>query len=225
MPAFFLGNRWPALVLTASAVAFGTAACSAGSQVPAVDFPSAATVQPFSVQLDPVPSFTGYAPPLGAVATTITGLPATTVLSYTKILSWVDFTVTLTNTSDSSLVDIEPLVVFGQCSCDPQFYDIAPHTSVQVWEPDAQTWKAVTSADLNSNQAYSEQQQVPGINLGPDAAASFRYRIAMDNPVKEKGLLSGDSSLNIFVLQLPGRSRLSVGLAPDATAALAYRVG
>lgn len=228
MPAFRRRSRRAALVLAASAASaavLGTAACTAAPSVPVVDFPSAATVQPYSVVVTPVPKYTGYAPPFGAVKTTISGLSADTVLSYTKVPDWVDFTVTLTNTSSASFVDIEPLVVFGQCPCNPGNYDLAPHTSVQLWESDTQAWKNITTADLNPRLGFSEQQQVPGIDLGPKAFTSFDYRMVMVSTLKEPGLVSGDSSLNVYVLQLPGRSRISVGQAPDATAALTYHIG
>jgi hypothetical protein len=60
------------------------------------------------------------------------------------------------------------------------------------------------------------------INLGPNASQTFSYRMEMIATTQEPTLVSGTGSLDVFVLQLPGRTRLTVGLGPDASVPLVY---
>ena len=50
----------------------------------------------------------------------------------------------------------------------------------------------------------------------------MRYRIQLANPFKQAGLVDGDGSLNVYVLQLPGHERVITGIGPDVTEPLRY---
>lgn len=228
MPAFRRTGRRAACALAASALVLGATACTAASEVPAVNYPPATTVPLYGVAPTfPVPTYTGYAPPLGVVTTTISSTGANPTLAFTdaNTLNWVTFTVTLTNSSSFSFVNIGLLLVLGSCTCNPRNYDTAPHTTVQFLDATTQGWRTIKATYVDSRGTYKDEDQVSGINLGAKATETFQYRMAMLSPENEAGLTSGESSVNIYVLQLPERSRLTVGQGPDATIPLAYQVG
>jgi hypothetical protein len=221
-------GRRTACALAASALVFGAAACTAASGVPAVNYPPATTVPLYGVAPTlPVATYTGYAPPLGVVTTTISTASANATLTFTdaNTLNWVTFTVTLTNSSNFSFVNVGLLLVLGSCTCNPRNYDTAPHTTVQFFDTTTQGWRTIKATYLDSHGNYKDEDQVAGLNLGAKDTETFQYRMAMLNPENEAGLTSGESSVNIYVLQLPERSRLTVGQGPDATVPLAYQVG
>jgi hypothetical protein len=208
---------------TASLLALATGCASNPGTLPAVTFPSATTPQLYQISVPPRPSYTGYAPPLGVVTTTISDVSSNVTMSFP--MSWVTFTVTTKNTSDFSFVNIESLIVFGQCTCNPQDYNLAPHTILQYLDPTTNAWKSITSAVMNSKQQYKSQSQTGPMNLGPDKTVTIQYRMELANTVKEKGLVPGPGSLNVFLLQLPARTRLSASEAADAILPLTYQVG
>jgi len=199
-----------------------TSGCASTPQVPAVAFPSAAVPRQLAVSAAPIPTFTGYNPPLGAVVTTISGVAANTTLHYP--MTWLTFTVKLDNTSTYPFSYIEPLIVFGQCTCNSKHYDTAPHTQVELWDPKTSTWTLISPGTMDSSLSYKPYDQMTPINLGPKASVTFSYRMEMMATTQQNGLVSGASSLDVFVLQLPGRTRVTVGLGPDASVPILYLI-
>jgi hypothetical protein len=197
--------------------------CVAEQGAPAVAFPSPNAPQVYAVTPAPVASYTGYAAPLGVIVTAISGLPAAAALSYG--MHWMTFTVTLKNTSDFSFVGIEPLVVFGQCTCDPGDYNLAPFASVEFLDTTTQAWKKITPGEVDSSGAYKNWNQIGQLNLRSHATSTLTYRMELTRAnVKQISLVAGPGSLEVFLLQEPDRSRLTVGSAPDASVPLTYPV-
>jgi hypothetical protein len=198
--------------------------CSSDASVPTAAFPSPTAPQVYAVTPAPAPTYTGYAPPLNDVTTAISGLSANMKMVYP--MQWVTFTVTLDNMSDFPFVNIEPLVVFGQCACDPKYHSIAPSATVEYLPTGTHTWTKIALSTMDSTGSYQNWNQIPSVNLGPNATRTLTYRMQMNKSINLKpGLVTGAGSLDIFVLQEPGRTRLSVGAAPDATVPLTYVVG
>ena len=224
MPIFRSAGRMAAL---ACAVGLLTALAGCGSEaaMPQVAFPSATAGAQIQAQLPvtPAASYTGYAPPLNAIATRISGIPTSLKLTYP--MGWQTFTVELTNTSGFDFLDIDPLVVLGQCTCNPDDYNLAPHTSLQLWDAATNAWKGVQVSDMSKDGTYRYSGQVGPINLASKASLTLHFRMTIARTTRETGLRSGTGSLDVFVLQLPGHTRLNVGSGPDATVPLAYSFG
>jgi hypothetical protein len=201
----------------------GLAGCATEASMPAVAYPSASVGAQLVVQVPvtPAPSYTGYAPPLGAIAVRFSGLQARTRMHYP--MGWLTFSVTLTNTSGFAFRSLDPLLVFGQCTCTPANYGIAPSSSLQLWDAAAAGWKPIQSSELNSRQTYKYVPQLGSIDLGPHAAVTYKYRIQLSRTAgRMKGLVDGTGSLSMYVLQLPKHTRVSVGLDPEASVPLTY---
>jgi len=204
------------------------AGCASEQSMPKIDFPAPTTgAQVVNQQPVPTaasPSYTGYAPPYNAIAVQISGIPAGTVLS--SPMPWLTFDVTLTNNSGFAFQGLDPLLVFGQCTCSPHHDGIAPSTNLELWDAGSGTWKSIRSSETDRRGGYKYAPQLGSVNLGPKATATYRYRVQLSrNTVQRAGLVDGTGSLNVYVLQLPKHTRLSAGLAPEATVALAYRFG
>jgi hypothetical protein len=201
----------------------GAAGCSSGDGVPPVAFPSASAAASIGtvVQVTPAPSYTGYSPPLNAITAQITNIPSTATLVY-PVTSQVTFTVTLTNTSTFAFRNIQPLVVMGQCTCNPTHYNISPRLQMQYWDTSTKLWTGMAAGDMSTGDTYSYALQTGPINLGAHATISYNYRMSLQNTRREPGLVNGTGSLTVYILQMPQRSRLSVGLQPDASVPLAY---
>jgi hypothetical protein len=214
-----------------AAAAFGLAAavlagCSSEQAMPQIAFPSASAAGQLigAMPVSPSPSYTGYAPPLNAVTAQVSGIPDNARLSYP--MSWLTFTVTYANTSTFAFQGLDPLIVFGQCTCAPANYGIAPSTNLQVWNAAAGTWKAVNAAEQNAAGTFKYAAQLGSIDLGPKASVTYKYRFELGRTAaRETGLVDGTGSLNVFVLQLPRHTRVSAGLAPEASVPLAYVFG
>lgn len=224
MPIFRSAGRMAAL---ACAIGLSTALAGCGSEVatPPVAFPSATAGAQIQAQMPvtPAASYTGYAPPLNAITTRISGIPVGLELTYP--MGWQTFTVELTNTSDFDFLGIDPLVVLGQCTCNPNDYNLAPHTSLQLWGAATNAWKHVQISEMGKDGTYSYSGQVGTTNLAPKASLTLLFRMTVARTARETGLRPGTGSLDVFVLQLPKHTRLSVGDGPDATVPLAYSFG
>jgi hypothetical protein len=188
-----------------------------------VDFPTATTAASIGtvVQVSPAPTYTGYSPPLNAIKAQFTNIAANAALVY-PVTSPLTFTVTLTNTSSFAFQNIQPLVVMGQCTCNPTHYNISPRVQMQYWNASTKAWTGMAAGDLSTGLTYSYAPQTGSINLGPHATISYNYRVSLQSTRRELGLVNGEGSLTVYILQMPNRSRLSVGLDPDASVPLAY---
>lgn len=195
--------------------------CSSGAPLPAVAFPSDTAPTILTVPTGPQPSYTGYAPPLNAVQSQIAGLPAGLTLTYP--MTPVTFTVTVKNTSTFAFKQLEPLVVLGQCTCDPTDYNLPPHTILDYWDTTTNAWKSVPAAEMGPKGSYSYSQEIGLINLDPKATLSFRFRMSLAKTTRQLGLTNGTGSLDFFLLQSPSHSRITVGLAPDVAFPLTYK--
>jgi hypothetical protein len=219
--------RRSAAAVTAVSAAIGTlAGCTSEQAMPTVAFPSASTGAPIVGQapLSPAPSYTGYAPPLNAISVKFSGLPAKVTLQYP--MTPLIFTVTLTNTSGFAFQNLDPQLVFGTCTCDPVKYQIAPSTVLELWDAATGTWKGIQESEQSIKGDYKFVSQVGTVNLGPKATLTYKYRFHLSRTTgKLVGLVDGTGSLNMYVLQLPKHTRLSVGLGPEASTPLTYVFG
>jgi hypothetical protein len=231
-----------ALALAGTAFALTLAGC-ASQAMPKVDYPTPAagtriadqqSVQPVApiqpvqpvVPITPAPSYTGYAPPYNAITARISGLPSGATLTYP--MPWLTFSVTLTNTSTFAFHGLDPLLVFGQCTCSPHAHGIAPSVNLQRWDAGSGTWKNIRASEMSERGVYKYASQLGSVDLGPKAAATYRYRLQLSRTLgtgKRSGYVDGTGSLNVYVLQLPKHTRLSAGLDPEAAVPLAYRFG
>lgn len=203
------------------------AGCAATQAMPVIAFPTdtAPSVLNVPVAASPVASYTGYAPPLGQVTTQISGLDSSATLSYPAIHGptvYVTFDVTITNKSTFSFQNLEPLVEFGLCTCNPKGAGAPPSGFLETYEADTATWKPISYAEQAPDNSFSFAKQVGTINLGPHASVTIRYRFSLGKTAKEPGLISGTGSLNYYVMQLPAHTRLQVGSGPDASHLLTY---
>jgi hypothetical protein len=198
-------------------------ACASEAKVPSVAFPSASEPPVREVTLPPVSTYTGYAPPLGVVSARISGMSANATMSFK--MTPMTFTVTIANSSSFTFKDLEPLVVLGQCTCNPANADAVPYEYLEVWDETGKLWRPVTYSEVGADQTFSYGKQLAPQTLGPNASLSFRYRLYLGKAPKETGLVNGVGSLNFYVLQLPNHTRVKVDTSPDASLALTYAVG
>lgn len=194
--------------------------CASAPARSAVAFPHDTNPPLLSLTLPPVPTYSGYAPPLNAVTTTVDWPYPVPPMRYP--MDWLPFTVTLTNESGTAFHELEPVIVMGQCTCNPGKYYLRPYDVLQIWDPQQGGWRNINSAIQKSDGTYTSAQQAAPIDLPAHRTASVRYRIQLANPAKQAGLVDGDGSLNVYVLQLPGHERVITGLGPDVTEPLRY---
>jgi hypothetical protein len=204
-------------------VVLAAAGCTAGESIPRVDFPSPVSAPSIGsvVRVTPAPSYTGYAPPLNAIKATFTNIASGAILTFPTTTP-VSFTLTLQNTSTFNYRNIQPLIVMGQCTCNPAHDDIAPRIQMQYWDVATKSWLNMAAGVMGTGITYSYAIQTGSINLGAHASVSYDYRMTIQNTKREPGLVNGAGSLTTYILQMPLRTRLSVGLDPDATVPLTY---
>jgi hypothetical protein len=212
-----------AAVVTAALLTWPLAGCAAPSSTPAIAYPSATVPQVYAASPVPVTSYTGYAPPYNAVTTTLSGLAANTTLAFP--MQWANFTVTLRNTSSFSFKNIEPLLVLGTCTCNPKGHDIAPHTTIEFDNPTTNAWQTLEVASMDSTGLYKDWNEVPEVALPAQSTVTLQYRMKLAKSADlQTGVVPGPGTLDVFLLQEPDRTRLSIGSGPDATASLTYSV-
>jgi hypothetical protein len=201
---------------------FGASGCTSDPALPHVDFPSATSAPSIGsvVQVSPAASYTGYAPPLNAITAKFSDIAPNATMTFP--MTPVTFTLTLTNTTSFSFQNVQPLVVLGQCTCNPTHYNLTPGVDMQYWDVKTNAWLKMAAGEMGSGMTYSYAPQTGSINLGPHATISYKYRMSLGNIRRDVGLVNGTGSLTVYVLQMPGRSRLSVGLDPDASVPLTY---
>ncbi|SRR5579871_3395662 len=213
------------LVGAAAALALacsGVSGCTSEPTLPRVDFPSATSAPSIGtvVQVSPAATYTGYAPPLNAITARFSDIASDVTMTYP--MTPVTFTLTLTNTGSFSFQNIQPLIVIGQCTCNPTHYNLTPAVDMQYWDVKTNAWLKMAAGEMGTGLTYTYAPQTGPINLGPHATVSYKYRMALGNTKKDTGLVNGTGSLTAYILQMPQRSRLSVGLDPDASVPLTY---
>jgi hypothetical protein len=219
-------RRCTAAVTAVGAAVGVLAGCASAQAMPTIAFPSASAGGQIvgQIPVTAAPSYTGYAPPLNAISARITGLPTKVTLRYP--MAYLTFTVTISNTSSFAFQGLDPLLVYGQCTCSPANYHIAPGTVLDLWNAATGTWKSIQPSEVNSKGVYKYTAQLGTIDLGPKATVTYKYRFMLGRTAtRQTGLVDGAGSLNLYVLQLPKHTRLSVGLAPEASVPLTYVFG
>ncbi len=213
--------------VTAAGVAVGVlAGCASEQAMHSIAFPSSSAGAQIvgQIPVTAAPSYTGYAPPLNAISVRISGLPSKVTLRYP--MAWLTFSVTISNTSSFAFKALDPLLVYGQCTCSPANYHIAPSTTLDLWDAATGTWRSLQPSEMNSQGVYKYGAQTGSIDLVPKATVTYKYRFMLSRTTGRKtGLVDGTGSLNMYVLQLPKHTRVSVGLAPEATVPLTYVFG
>ena len=206
----------------ALALGFAASGCTSSPALPHVDFPSATSAPSIGtvVQVSPAATYTGYAPPLNAITARFSGIASDPTLTFP--MTPVTFTLTLTNSSSFSFQNIQPLIVFGSCTCNPTHYNLTPGVDIQYFDTKTSAWLKMAAGEMGSGLTYSYAPQTGSINLGPHATISYNYRMSLGNTKRDLGLVNGTGSLTAYILQMPQRSRLSVGLDPDASVPLTY---
>jgi hypothetical protein len=222
MPIHRFRRRGAALVTGALATAVALSGCASPNPVPRTVFPSQTAPPLMAAPLTPVPTFTGYAPPLNAISTTLRWPQPSPVMHFP--MPWIDFAVVITNSSTFSFKQIEPVVVLGLCTCNPARHDLRPHEALQVWDATSKVWRMMTSAIMKPDGSYSYAQQIPPIDLGPQASTVINYRLMMSSTAKQTGMVDGNGSVAIYVVQTPGHERLVTKSEADAAQLLVYKV-
>lgn len=194
--------------------------CASAPERSATRFPHDTDPPLVSLTLPPVPTYSGYAPPLNAVTTTLGWPSPTPPMRYP--MDWLEFSVTLANTSGTAFRDLEPVIVMGQCTCNPAKYHLRPYDVLQIWDDTLSGWRNTNTALQKADGSFTSAQQTPPINLAAKGTVTLRYRIQLANPAKQTGLIDGSGSLNVYVLQLPGHERLVTSIGPDAAEPLEY---
>ncbi|HEV3174246.1 MAG TPA: hypothetical protein VGZ32_28110 [Actinocrinis sp.] len=186
-------------------------------------FPSATSAPSIGtvVQVTPAATFTGYAPPLNAITVRFSNIASGATLTF-PMTNPVTFTLTLVNTTSFSFQNVQPLVVLGLCTCNPTHYNISPRVQMQYWDVKTNAWLNMAAGVMGTGMTYSYAPQTSPINLGSHATISYNYRMTLQTTKREPGLVNGSGSLTAYILQMPQRSRLSVGLDPDASVPLTY---
>ena len=198
------------------------AGCASDAKVPQVAFPSVSAPSVRSVQVPPVTTYSGYAPPLNAVTARISGVDSSVPMAYR--MTPVEIDVTVANSSGYTFQDLEPLVVLGQCSCDAAHGGIAPQGFLDVWDDTAQVWRSTGYSTMQADGTFKFSKQADAIRLGPKASVTLRYRLYLGRTAKETGLVRGSGAFDFYILQLPNHTRVKVGTGPDAFVPLAYDV-
>jgi hypothetical protein len=213
---------WLLGTAAALAVGFSASGCTSEPALPHVDFPSATSAPSIGavVQVTPAASYTGYAPPLNGITAQFSGIAANATLTFP--MNPMTFTLTLVNTTSFPFQNIQPLIVLGQCTCNPTHYDLTPAVDMHYWDVKTNAWLKMAPGELGSGLTYSWAPQTGSINLGPHATISYKYEMALGDTRRELGLVNGTGSLTAYILQMPQRSRLSVGVDPDASVPLTY---
>jgi hypothetical protein len=200
-------------------------ACASVAPVPVVAFPTVSDpptlnlVAPASTSAAPAVNL----PPPGSVTTKILDISGAPLGRASG--SWVDFTVTVANSSTYVYQNLAPLVVFGACTCDPGNNGLPPHSVLQIWDPTTEAWVSSGSVSTDTTGAYQFAKQVAFVNLGAKQTLTYLYRATLGNTSHLTGMRSGTGSIEVFVLQMPGHTRISLAAGPDASAQLGYELG
>jgi hypothetical protein len=221
--SMFRPRRITVRVLGAVLVAASLTACASDKTPPSVAFPSPTEAPVHEVTLPPVSSYSGYQPPLNAITTQISGIPDNTRMYYT--MAPLEFTVTIKNSSTFTFQNLEPLVVLGQCTCNPAEADAAPYEFLEYWDAQVSAWRPTATNKVRPDLSFEYNHQIQPITLGAKASVSIKYRVYLGKAPKETGLVKGAGALDYYVLQLPGHNRVKVDTSPDASVPLIYAVG
>jgi len=198
-------------------------ACASQTPVPVVAFPTVSDPPTLNLVVPPVASASDNPPPPGSVTTKILDISGAPLGRASG--SWVDFTVTVANSSTYVYQNLAPLVVFGACTCDPDDNGLAPHSVLQIWDPTTEAWVSSGSVSTDTTGAYQFAKQVAFVNLGAKQTLTYLYRATLGNTTHLAGMRSGTGSIEVFVLQMPGHTRISLAAGPDASAQLGYDLG
>ena len=197
--------------------------CASQAPVPVVSFPTVSDPPTINVEVPPVAT-AGDVPIPGAVTTKVLDLSGTP-LKHTTNNTWVTFTVSVSNASTYVYLNILPIVVFGHCTCDPGGGGVAPHTVMQTWDPVNNVWNPSASVSADATGAYTFARQVPFATLGANQTLTYQYRVSLSNTSHAVGMQSGTGSIEVYILEMPGHTRISTDTKPDATVALGYDLG
>ncbi|MEY9932611.1 hypothetical protein ABH926_007262 [Catenulispora sp. GP43] len=199
------------------------AGCASDPKVPQVAFPSVSAPSVRSVQVPPVATYSGYAPPLNAVQAQISGVGSSVPMAFR--MAPVEIDVTVTNSSNYSFQNLEPLVVLGQCTCDAANGGTAPQGFLDIWDDTVRAWRSSGYSAMQADQTFKFSRQSDAISLGRKASVTLRYRVYLGKTAKETGLVRGTGAFDFYLLQLPNHTRIKVGTGPDAFVPLTYDVG
>lgn len=112
--------------------------------------------------------------------------------------SALEFTVTVTNTSDDTLRNIAPVVSFGHCSCVNTPVAMMPGGVLQLFDSSTGSWKSVFYDTEGSGMDYvlsGGVLQVPALDLPAGQSVTYRYRLQL-NPAASNTNLSGNFHLS-----------------------------
>jgi hypothetical protein len=212
------------LMVTAALLGLASlSACASQTPVPVVAFPTVSDPPTLNLVVPPVASASDNLPAPGSVTTKILNVDGGPLGRASG--SWVTFTVTVANSSTYVYQNIAPFIVFGACTCDPGNAGMAPHSVLQAWDPVNSVWDPSASVTTDDTGVYKFERQVPFANLGAKETLTYLFRVSLGSVAHVPGLQNGTGTIEVFVVQLPGHTRISIKPGPDASAQLGYDVG
>lgn len=194
------GSVCAALVALAgcSASAPGSPAAPASTPAPAATGSPAAT---------PAPS--------GYLTVTIGGLPSHPVLVFGGAA--LQFTVTLRNAANQPYRNITPLVSIGHSTAGTGPVRIAPAGTLAELDAATGTWRPVfyDREGTGTDWWMGDIVQQPAVTLNPGRSVSFTFKIAFSAGQGPLWRPSGQTPIDVTVIQLPGRTW--IGSKPAAS--------
>jgi hypothetical protein len=220
-------SRRLAIALSGSVCAtiLALAGCAASTPGPPAASTTPATVTPSVSATTTAP---GRSPGAGAPASTGTGYLTVTISEPASrpvlIVAGppVQFTVTLRNGTTSTYRDITPLVSIGPCTCfSSQPVPVAPNGTLMEFDPATAGWRSVYYDKEGTGMDYilGNIVQQPPIALDPGTSVSFTFRITLTGWQPRPWLHVGQTSIDVTVVQLPGRTW--IGNRPAASISVA----
>jgi hypothetical protein len=164
------------------------------------------------------PTGTGY------LTVTVGGLPSSPALTFGG--PPMEFSVTLRNGTNHTYSDITPLVSIGHCTCSTSPARMAPMGTLAELDPATGSWHPVFYDRESTGMDYimGDIVQQPPFALGPGATARFTFRIGLSaNQGTMMWLNSGQTAINVTVIQLPGRTWIGSRPAASASATVITR--
>lgn len=189
------------------------AGCSASA--PGSPAASATSAPAASVTSAPAASATSAPAPSGYLTVTIGGLPSHPVLVFGGAA--LQFTVTLRNATNHPYRNITPLVSIGHSTAGTGPVRIAPAGTLAELDAATGTWRPVfyDREGTGTDWWMGHIVQQPAITLNPGRSVSFTFKIAFSAGQGPLWRPSGQTPIDVTVIQLPGRTW--IGSKPAAS--------
>ncbi len=191
------------------AAALALAGCAASTtSSPATSAPATSVPAP-AATATPTPTTSPRGPAAtapGYLTVTIGGLPSHPTLAFGG--EPLQFTVTLRNATDHPYRDITPLVSIGHSTANTSPVEIGPQGTLAELDPATGIWRPVFYDQEGTGMDYimANIVQQPALTLNPGASVTFTFKIAFSAGQGPLWRPSGQTPIDVTVIQLPGRT-------------------